>query len=187
MATCKECGQEVVIGDWPYCPHGSVFPETARRFDPIIVWQSNADGNKFSFPGQPNERVPDGFHKVEITNIREADKFCARMNGIERQKMEEIRATRYALDDQGIRERRANEDARGYVERADGSKFYIRGNSRAESLQRAAREWADKLRERRREAHPRIDPRFHNNALSFDSGNRSSYSGEETGWRERKK
>lgn len=151
-----------------------MFQARAQRFDPIVVWASNADPNKFSFPGQANEAVPEGYHKIAISNMREADQLVARVNDIERRKMEEIRDTRYALDDAGIRERRREEDARGTV------------SVRAEVLRRQVREWTDKLRERRREQHSRVDPQFHINVLSFDSGNRNSYSGQETGWRERK-
>lgn len=174
MSACPECGAEAAIGDWPWCPHGSIHEGRAQRFDPIVVWQSNTDMEKFSFPGQSNEPVPEGYHRVEITDLRQADKFVSKMNDIERRRMEETRDMRYALDDAGIRERRRNEDARGAV------------NARAEVLRRRVREWADRIRDRRRGQHPRIDPQFHINVLSFDSGNRNSYSGPETGWRERK-
>jgi hypothetical protein len=176
----------VEIGDWPFCPHESVFEQTAQRFDPIVVWQSNTDSQRYSFPGRSNEPVPEGYHAVAITNMREADQLVRRVNDIERQKMEETRALRHTLDDAGIADRRREEDARGWAMRADGSKFYIRGNSRAEALQRAAREWADRRREQRR-SKASIDPHFHIQVLSFNSGNRNSYSGPETGWRERKK
>lgn len=175
MSKCNQCGMNVEIGDWPYCPHGSVFHNEAKRFDPIVVWQSNTDSEKYSFPGQPNERVPEGYHKVEIANMRQADQFTSRMNDIERRKMEELRNTRYALDDAGIKQRRYEEDVKGAI------------SPQAAALRRAVRDWTDKMRERRRAAHPRIDPQFHNNALSFNSGSRSSYSGPETGWREKKK
>lgn len=175
MSACKECGENVEIGDWPYCPHGSVFRERAQRFDPIVVWQSNTDSAKYSFPGQANEAVPEGYHKVEITNMRQADQLVARVNDIERRKLQELRDMRYALDDAGIKERRANEDARGVI------------SERAAVLRRRVREWTDRRRADRRAAHPRIDPQFHINILSFDSGNRNSYSGAETGWREKKK
>ena len=172
--TCPECGNELQIGDYPFCPHGSIYGQNAQRFDPVVVWQSNVDPFKYSFPGQANEPCPSDYHRMELTNMREADRFVKEMNGIERRRLEEYRDMRHALDDAGIKERRAREDARGAV------------NARAEALRRRVREWTDKLRERRREAHPRIDPQFHINVLSFDSGNRNSYSAEETGWRERK-
>jgi hypothetical protein len=187
MANCKECGAEVFIGDWPWCPHGSVRGGNARRFDDIVVWQSNSDPDKYSFPGQANEPVPDGFHKVVISNLREGDQFTARFNELERARLERERDMRRTLDDAGIRDRRAEEDARGWVMKADGTKFYVRGNSRAEALRRAVREWTDRRREERRARAGSIDPRFHSQVLSFDSGSRNSYSGQETGWRERKK
>jgi hypothetical protein len=173
---CPQCGHEIEIGQYPYCPHGWIHERNAQRFETIVVWQSNSDAEKFSFPGQANEPAPEGYHKIEITNIRQADQFVARMNGIERRKLEAQRDQRYALDDAGVKQRRYEEDVLGR----------LRGNTRAENLQRRVREWADKLRERRRGQHPRIDPQFHINVLSFDSGNRNSYSGPETGWREKK-
>lgn len=173
--TCPECGHEIEFGEYPFCPHGSIYEGNARRFDAIVVWASNSDPEKFSFPGQANEAVPEGYHKIEISNLREADQFVSKMNAIERRRMEEMRDMRYALDDAGIRERRRDEDARGTV------------NARAAALRRRVREWTDRIREHRRAAHPRIDPQFHIDVLSFDSGNRTSYSGSETGWRERKK
>lgn len=187
MANCNKCGMEVFIGDWPWCPHGSVRGENATRFDPIVVWQSNADPDKYSFPGQPNEPVPEGFHKIEITNLRQGDQFTSRFNELERRRIEEEREIRRTLDDAGIKDRRAEEDARGWAMRADGTKFYVRGNARAENLQRAAREWADKRREAKRGRQGRVEPNFHIQVLSFNSGNRGSYSGQETNWRERKK
>jgi len=186
MTTCPECGKELHIGDWAWCPHEPLDERNAQRWDPIVVWASNSDAEKFSFPGQANEPCPEGYHKIEISNLRQADQFVSRMNDIERRKMEEARDMRHALDDAGVKDRRAEEDARGWAMRADGTKFYIRGNSRAENLQRRVREWADRQRERRRSQHPHLDPQFHINVLSFDSGNRNSYSGPETGWREKK-
>lgn len=174
MSICSQCGHELAIGDWPYCPHGSIYEQNAMRFESIVVWQSNTDSEKYSFPGRSNEPCPPDYHRVEVTNLRQADQLVRRVNDIERRKMEETRDMRYALDDAGIRERRRNEDAAGL------------NSHRAEALRRRVREWTDKLRERRREAHPRIDPHFHINVLSFDSGNRTSYSGPETKWREKK-
>jgi hypothetical protein len=180
------CGHAIQFGEFPFCPHSPVRERNSLSFSPIVVWASNADPEKFSFPGQANEPCPADYHRVEITNLRDADRFVSRMNALERRKMEAERDMRHALDDAGVTDRRGEEDARGWVMRADGTKFYVRGNTRAENLQRRAREWADRLREQRRSRHPRIDPRFHIDVLSFDSGNRNSYSGAETGWRERK-
>ena len=171
---CSECGHELAIGDWPYCPHGPLYDQNAQHFDPVVVWQSNVDPFKYSFPGQANEPCPADYHRVELRNMREADRFVHKMNDIERRRLEEYRDMRHALDDAGIRERRSNEDAKGVM------------NERAAAMRRRVREWTDKLRDERRGKHARIDPQFHINVLSYDSGNRNSYSGPETGWREKK-
>jgi len=170
--TCIDCGHEIEFGEYPFCPHGAIRESAAQRFAPIVVWQSNADSEKYSFPGQTNEPCPNGYHRVEIQNLREADRFVSRMNDIERRKMEADREMRHALDDAGIKERRRDEDARGCA------------NARAEALRRRVREWTDQVRLRKRGK--AIDPHFHINVLSYDSGNRNSYSGPETGWREKK-
>lgn len=174
MVTCSECGQELEIGSWPYCPHGSIYEGNARRFDPIVVWASNTDPEKFSFPGQANEPCPPEYHRVEITNLREADRFVSRMNAIERAKMMELRDLNYQALDEQTKRRREDTMAR------------IHFNPKAAALFRAARDYADRRREEKRSRHRNLDPHFHINVLSFDSGNRNSYSGPETGWREKK-
>ena len=188
---CEVCGQELQVGDWPFCQgarnsHGPIRELNARRFESIVVWQSNSDPEKFSYPGDVHEAPPEGYHAIEITNLPQADRFVHEVNRIERVKSEQSRQMRYTLDDAGVKDRRAEEDARGWVMRGDGTKFYVRGNARAEALQKAVREWADKRREQKRSRHS-SEPNFHINILSFDSGNRNSYSGPETNWRERKK
>jgi hypothetical protein len=96
------------------------------------------------------------------------------VNAIERAKTEFDRARNYQALDEAIKLRREDTLAR------------IRGNPRAEMLHRAAKEWADKRRSEKR-AKQSGDPNFNINVLSFDSGHRESWSGPETGWRERKK
>lgn len=173
--TCPDCGHEIEIGQYPWCPHQPLREANARRWDPIVVWASNTDPEKFSFPGQADEPCPPEYHRVEITNLREADRFVSRMNAIERRKMETTRDLNYQALNEQIKRRREDTTAR------------IHGNPRAEALFRAARAWADQRREEKRVRHRNLDPRFHIQVLSFDSGNRNSYSGPETGWRERKK
>ena len=176
--TCPSCGQELHIGDWPMCGspggHGPLRDTNARRWSPIVVWQSNAESDKYSFPGQANEPCPAGYHRVEITNLAQADRFVGRMNAIERQKMEATRDLNYAALDEQTKRRR------------DDTLASIRGNARAEALFRQMREWGDRRRDQKRARHARMDPNFHIQVTSFDSGNRGSYSGQETGWRERK-
>ena len=174
MTVCEECGQELAVGDWPYCPHGSVREANARRWDPIVVWESDAEPDKLSYPGQADEPCPEGYHRIEITNLREADRFVKRANLIERSKAQAARDLNYQAIDERVQRRRADTEAR------------IRGNPRAEALFRSVREWADKRREEKRAKHS-MEPNFHIQVLSFDSGHRNAYSGPETGWRDRKK
>lgn len=175
---CSECGVELQIGDWPYCVspggHSRLRERDAREFEPIVVWASDSDPDKYSFPGQPNEPVAEGYHKVEIANLREADRFVQRINEIERSKSELTRSLNYEALDAAVKRRREDTLAR------------IRGNPRAEALYRTAKEWADKRRAEKRAKHS-MEPNFHIQVLSYDAGNRPSYSGPETGWRERKK
>jgi hypothetical protein len=138
------------------------------------VWQANGEPDKYSFPGDPNESVPEGYHKLEITNLREADRLVNRVNAIERAKTEFDRALNHQALDEAIKARREDTVAR------------IRGKPRAEQLYRLAREWADKRRAEKRAKQGR-EPNFHIQVLSYDSGHRESWSGPETGWRERKK
>jgi hypothetical protein len=156
------------------CPHGETRESNARRWDPIVVWESNTNPDHYSFPGQANEPCPAGYHRVELTDLTQADQFVNRMNEIERRKLEATRDLNHAALDEQTRRRRDDVMAR------------IRGNPRAEALFRQSREWADRVREAKRARHARLDPKFHIQVLSFDSGNRNSYSGAETGWRERK-
>jgi|SRR5215475_10510899 len=175
--TCKDCGHEIEIGEYPFCPHGSIRQATARSWEPIVVWASNTKPDEFSYPGQADEPVPDGYHRVEIQNLREADRFVARVNAIERAKAEGTRDLNQRFLDEQTRMRRREFDAK------------LRGNLSpcGEALLRAAREWTDQRRDQKRKVTRNLDPRFHIQVLSFDSGNRNSYSGPETGWRERKK
>ena len=56
--------------------------------------------------------MPEGYHKVEITNMRQADQLVSRVDSIERAKLEAERALRRTLDDAGIADRRREEGAR---------------------------------------------------------------------------
>jgi hypothetical protein len=107
--------------------------------------------------------------------MREADQWTRKINSIERDKALLERHINKAYFDEKLAKRRADTYAK------------ISGNPRALALFRAAQQWADKRRERKYAGMDKVDPKFHIQALSFDSGNRNSYSGEDTNWRERKR
>lgn len=146
---------------------------TAKRFDPIVVWVSNDDPDRISIPGDPNEPVDEGYHKVEITNLREADRWADRINRIETRKAEGYRDSERQYWDDVARERRADIRAR------------IGSNPRAAALFSAVQKYVDAKRARRY-GKP-LDARAHFQVISFDSSNRDGYSGPDTDWRTRRK
>jgi hypothetical protein len=172
---CPDCGREVEIGEFPFCPHGFVAERNAQAFDPSVVWVSDTDGH-FSYPGMANEPCPEGYHPLALTNLRQADRFVTEVNQRERTKAEEQREAYYERLDAQTKQRRDDFDARQ------------RGNldSRGEALLRAARAYADKRREATRARQRNLEQNFHIQVMSFDSSNRNSYSGPQTGWRQKK-
>jgi len=75
---CVHCGHELQIGDYPFCPHGSIYPERAQHFEPIVVHVSG-DG-QYRFPAATDAPVPSGYRKVEIRTIQEADRISREVN-----------------------------------------------------------------------------------------------------------
>lgn len=86
MAKCGSCGQELEIGDFPFCPHGSVFERNAN-FSPIVIHQ-DAEGN-VSFPGRSDVPPRPGYQRVELNTTAEVRAF-------ERQYNQRMRAEHYA-------------------------------------------------------------------------------------------
>lgn len=70
---CSKCGFEYEIGDWPMCPHGSVFGGRELHSNPTIVYK-NAEG-KCWFPTGDNAKPPAGFERHELRTVFERDKF----------------------------------------------------------------------------------------------------------------
>jgi hypothetical protein len=140
--------------------------------NPITVWESNVAPGTYSFPGRSDEPVPDGYHTVSLTNMREADRFVSKFNESERERITTERAAEKAYFDDRIKQRRSDTLAR------------LSSNHRAVAMMKAVAELRDKKRENK--YNRKIDPHFHIQALSFDAGNRQGYSSAETSWRDRK-
>lgn len=166
VAQCGRCSQ-------PFDPM-LVYMNTsaARNFEPIVLHVSNDNPNQVSFPGASDEAVPDGYHKVEITNMREADRWTRHLNWVEKETTEAYRASEKQYWDEVHKQRRADIRAR------------IGSNPRMKAMFEAAQAFVDQKRERRYGR--KLDPRGHFQALSFDASNRMSYCDERTGWKERK-
>lgn len=185
---CSQCGvrwEEYHSGnaaetrDCPECSGSAcrvyTYPgeRTAKAFDPIVVWVADDDPNRISVPGDANEPVQYGYHKVEIASLAEADRWANRMNAIETAKVREDRERERMQWDEITRERRADIRAR------------IGSNPRAQALFKAVQEYVDRKRERRYSKS--LDARVHFQVTSFDASNREGWSGPETGWKTRRK
>lgn len=174
--TCPTCNQEMQVGDWPFCnPGGGHSPlreQNAKRFDPVVVWESITSPGQFSFPGRADEPVPDGYRALSLTNLREADRFVSRFNEQERARLSDERDYERQYWDARLSQRRSDTLAR------------IGNNSRAAAMLKAVAEYRDAKRDRKYAR--KIDPHFHIQALSFDSGNRQGHSSAATGWKDRK-
>lgn len=168
-------GQPVVCDG--YAPRissvpGEYRPVNAQRFDPITVWISNTDPNQFSMPGRADEPVQEGYHAVQITNLRDADAFTRRVNSYELEKAQYMREAHKQHWDERLREQRADRDAK------------IGSNPRMQALARAIRQRVDAKRDKKY-SRP-MDPKAHFQVIAYDSSNREGFRDESTGWKERR-
>jgi len=190
---CSECGHEFEnffhsdAPDMQPCPvtecHGSARrypsmpgeyrPTNAKRFDPIVIWQSDSDPNKFSFPGRSDEPCDAGYHRIEITDMRSAQKWSKKLNHIySMEKAMDVERDR-AIWSERLRSNRADREAK------------IRGDARMEAFNRAMIERTDKKRQNRYD-HKSPDVNFHIQALEFDQSNRQDWCDKDTGWKARR-
>jgi hypothetical protein len=153
---------------------GEYRPSNAQRFDPIVIWQSDTDPNKFSFPGRSNEPCDPGYHAITIRNMHEAQKWTKHINQV------------YALEKDIDRERdRIMFNERLQENRRDRA-AKVRGNARLEAFNRLMIERQDRKRANKYD-HGRSNVNFHMNVLEFDSSNRMDHcDADTTGWKSRK-
>lgn len=176
---CSECGQELQIGDYPFCKNGSghesIYESNAQRFDPIILHKS-ATG-EYSFPGHSSDPTPAGFERIEIKNMRQAEHYTREINSIERGKMSDKRELNRLYFEEKTKDRREGIDA----------EMKRRGLSgRALELAMKARAYADKKHDRRFSSARAFGANFHIQALEFNQSNRMPYAGPETGYKDRR-
>jgi hypothetical protein len=171
---CKECGQELKIGDFPYCGrdgrHESIYPQFAQSFSPVVVHKS-ADGS-IRFPAHADAPVPKGFQKVELTNIGQVRKFEKEVNVKENALLREGRYKERADIQAGKKIMRE-----AFKERVKG--FSPRGKRFAEN----AMAYSDQRKSKR---DVMGDTNFHIEAFSFDSSNREAYQDAKSDWQRRK-
>jgi hypothetical protein len=168
LITCKECGKELEIGDYPFCPHESIYPQQAQHFSPV-VYHVDAHGNK-RFPGSPDAPVPAGFEKRELTNIQEIRRFEREVNAEERQRYNEHKFREEMTFDPQRKARQ--EELRAAMQHMSQ---YGRDFARA-AMERTNAERRFK----------NFDAQFRIDVFSQNAGNRDPHCDASTGWRERK-
>ena len=171
---CSECGHELQIGDYPFCPHGSIYPGHAQRFDPIVVHVSCEGDGQYRFPAAVDAPVPAGYRKVEIRTIQEADRVSREVN---------------RREDETLRSVQQQSDASRQAARSRNQAFM---NNMKERMSPKGRQFLDQAREyqamkdkEREQSRPR-GTNFHMDVFAYDSSNREQYRDERTGWRGRK-
>ena len=173
---CPECGAEIQIGGWPFCDksrHGSIYPEYAQSFSPLVVDRDPLTG-QISYPGSTSDPVPAGYVRETLSTIDQVDRFCrARSEEETEKRRDQIRAERDYWD-QRIKERR--EWVRGEMKRRGYRGKGFEAITRLLDARRNAK-YAELLN---REVHVFSD------VFSFDASNREPHSSHETGWRNRK-
>lgn len=167
MVKCLNCGAELEIGDWPFCPHGSVSRRWASSFDPVVIHRGK--NGSVRFPARGDARVPEGYAKVELRTIQEIRRFEREINQQERA----------IHDDHQAREEHALTPDRS-ARRAE-----VRDAMRR--MTPLGRDFA-RLAMKRNDERPRgnFDAGFHIEVFEQDSSNREPHCDQRTDWKERK-
>lgn len=171
------------------CPHCGTFAaretdpfitlrrpaSNALRFDPIAIDRRKEAGEwVYSYPGSNTEPVSEGYERIYITNMSQADKHTREVGG----KEQELRSMNLQLErgvwDQRTKERR--EDTRALIARRGWSG----------KIFEAVCKQIDAQREKRYAQLERKQVDFHNQALSFNQSNRMAHCDINTGWKDRR-
>lgn len=54
---CDSCNEEISIGDWPFCPHGSVRRKNAFQEYPYVTKNLTADGQEVEVTSRAHEKA----------------------------------------------------------------------------------------------------------------------------------
>lgn len=173
MSVCSDCGQEIPIGGWPFCPHGSIYPEYAQSFTPLVVDRDPLTG-AICYPGASTDPTPEGYVRDVFTTIEQVDRFCRTQSDEETaRRRENIQAEKDYWDNR-IRERRE----------------YVREEMKRRGFKGKGFEAVTRLLDARREAKYaqllKREVNIFSDVFSYDSSNREPHSDQSTGWRNRK-
>jgi hypothetical protein len=71
---CPHCNEMMEVGDWPFCPHGSLVrqPAACHPSETCVLWQRGPDDIRW--PGRNNRDMPAvyknaGFERVEYRTL----------------------------------------------------------------------------------------------------------------------
>lgn len=167
MSNCQQCGEPIEIGDWPYCPHGSTVGRFAQGFEPVIVHR-DADGN-VRLPANRNAPVPEGFERVELTNVNQVRQLEGKMNADSKRQWEQWK----------------ERESEHFSELQREGRRELRERMKHMSpMGRMFAEYAMARNDRR--SQPGYEPNFFVEVFSMDASNREAWRDAETGWRARK-
>ena len=161
---CEKCGEAIPFGHWPFCPHGSLVPQSAQHFDPV-VYHVNAEG-KVRFPGAHNAPLPTGYERRELKTIGEVRAFQRRIN------LEEGAKIRAQVEEQCHWLETVEAANRGDLRQA-----MARMSPRGRAFAELAIAIHNNIRPQSKEAGFYIEP------FEQDSSNREAYRDATTGWR----
>lgn len=164
---CNSCGHEIEFREYPFCPHGYATGREPQQFKPIVVHQMvMGDGQiKYSYPGSPDDAVPEGYSKLELSTLAQADRFV-KDRGAEEQ---ELRTMTIKGEEEYWNVRA---DERHALAREQLQERLGKSSSKIGELV-----WAANQRKRDAKYRELIGRQvnFHIQALSYDKTNRSEY------------
>jgi hypothetical protein len=209
---CRECGKELEIGQYPFCPHQFYRERDAQAFQPILVYEM-PDGTHY-YPGRNDDPPPLGFDKaakpIVLDTLRKADAFVRSTNAREQYEIDkrteekrnhtdkvqrESRAQlRAELEKRGISAKNvdaiiADRDGRGPDKSAVMQQFEATCRATGQEFNRAHFEAVyERTQASRRNPDYRGRPQasFGIEVFEQDASNRRPHRDERTGWRGRK-
>jgi hypothetical protein len=160
---CPKCGTELEIGMFPFCSGNGAedhIPSHWRsgEITPIVVHE-NLQTGEFSFPGQADDPVSEGFVKKEIKSIHEYEKFRRHWEERELDKTQAMIQAEKEYRDHNLKERRREID--------DAIKRLGLSGRMAD----AYRKYRDAKRDAKYSALFRRRPNCHNRVIEFDGKN----------------
>jgi hypothetical protein len=166
--TCNKCGKGLEIGDFPFCPHESIYPQHAQTFDPVVIHRNEA--GEVRFPGRTDAQVPAGYEKVELRTLAEVRKFEREMNARDR-----------AVHASAQERSRIQMEQLRLKERGELLQMMQQMSPFGRDLTRVAIQATDER------ARKEYDPGFRVEVFSDDASNREAHRDRETGWKERRR